>query len=110
MDRLLLMPPVAFTIIFIAVWLLTRLAAALALHVSKKDNGSKKSYACGEDTFNNFAQPDYSAFFAFAFFFTLAHVATLVMTTIPKETFASFAMALVYVLGAVLGLSILLRK
>ncbi|MFH0940398.1 MAG: hypothetical protein V1840_00895 [Candidatus Omnitrophota bacterium] len=110
MSKFLLMPPVAFTIVFIAVWSVTRLLSGLALRVSKKSDGSQKPYACGEDTYNNFAQPDYSAFFAFAFFFTLAHVATLVMATIPKETFASFAMALVYVLGAVLGLSILLRK
>ena len=110
MGNLLLMPPVVFVIVFIAVWALARLLSGLALRVSKKGDGADKSYACGEDTYNNFAHPDYSAFFAFAFFFTLAHVATLVMTTIPKITFASFAMALVYVLGAVLGLSILLRK
>ena len=110
MKELWLSPPVAFIIVFLAAWVLERLCSLLALRVPKKGDGTRESYACGEDTYNNFAQPDYSSFFAFAFFFTLAHVATLVMTTIPKETFGSFAVVFVYILGVVLGLSILLRK
>ncbi|MDP2922250.1 MAG: hypothetical protein Q8O30_00820 [Candidatus Omnitrophota bacterium] len=71
---------------------------------------SGKSYACGEDTYDNMVQPDYSVFFPFAFFFTLAHVATLIIATVPLEALKDFDMAVVYIIGTVTGLSILLKK
>jgi NADH:ubiquinone oxidoreductase subunit 3 (subunit A) len=110
MERWVVSPPVVFILIFAVAWLLARLATGLAFKPRQHTKGERTSYACGEDTYNNMAQPDYSTFFAFAFFFTLAHVATLVMTTVPRETLSSFVMAAIYILGAVLGLSILLRK
>jgi NADH-quinone oxidoreductase subunit A len=56
------------------------------------------------------AQPDYSNFFPYAFFFTLAHVATLIITTVPTETKSTFVMAGIYIIGASLGLYILFRR
>jgi len=56
------------------------------------------------------AQPDYSTFFPFAFFFTLAHVATLIMTTVPVESLMTFILASIYIIGAVWGLYILFRR
>ena len=110
MSQIWLTPPVVFVALFLAAWLLSRLFAKLAFRPPKQKEGTKESYACGESTYNNQAQPDYSTFFAFAFFFMLAHVATLVMTTVPLETLSSFVLAVLYLLGAMMGLFILLGR
>lgn len=110
MKTFLLAPPVAFIIIFLTVWALARLSSRLAFRPTKHSKGEGKSYACGEDTYNNAAQPDYSTFFPFAFFFTLAHVAALMMATVPAEAIGTYIMAFIYVVGAVLGLYILFRE
>ncbi len=110
MKQWILSPPVVFIVVFVFIRLLARLCSALSFKSQKHTEGTREPYACGEDAYNHFAQPDYSIFFSFAFFFTLAHVATLVVTSVPRETLSSFVMAVTYILGAVLGLSILLRK
>jgi hypothetical protein len=56
------------------------------------------------------AQPDYSTFFPFAFFFIIAHVATLMMATVPMETVQIFILAVLYMACVVMGLYILLRE
>lgn len=111
MADILLSPPLAFIIMLAALWLFFRLLSKLALRTgSKQAAGTGKAYACGENNYNNTAHPDYSQFFPFAFFFTLAHVAALIMTTVPKETISSFTVAFVYIAGAAIGLFILIRK
>jgi hypothetical protein len=86
------------------------LFSKLAFRSKTLPSDSGESYACGEDTYDNAAQPDYSVFFPFAFFFTLAHVATLMITTVPLETLKAFGMVVIYIMGATIGLVILLRK
>ncbi len=110
MGNWLLAPPVAFTIILLAIMLLSYLFSKLAFKPAKHSSGEGKAYACGESNYDNMAQPDYSNVFPFAFFFTIAHVATLIMTTVPTETIQSFVMVVVYILASVLGLYILFRK
>jgi NADH:ubiquinone oxidoreductase subunit 3 (subunit A) len=110
MNNLLLSPPAAFTIILLFCLLLSFLFSKLAFKPKQKQEGSGKPYACGEDNYDPMAQPDYSNFFHFAFFFTIAHVATLILTTVPVETLKTFVFAAIYVLGAIVGLSILLRR
>lgn len=109
MSQWLLSPPAAFIIILFCVWIMSRLFSKFAFR-GKSADGGKESYACGEKDYDPMAQPDYSLFFPFAFFFTLAHVATLMVATIPKAGFGSFAMAVIYIIGAIVGLSVLLRK
>ena len=110
MNSWLLSPPVAFFIIleviFLSSYLLSRLAFRPIHH--SKDEGT--AYACGESNYDHMAQPDYSTFFPFAFFFTIAHVAALTIATVPAETLQTFALAFLYVAGAVTGLYILLRR
>ena len=53
---------------------------------------------------------DYGQFFPFAFFFTILHVVTLVVATSPARTLQGLAIAIIYVLGAILGLFILFRR
>lgn len=110
MDRLLLTPPLAFAAYFIAVVILSWVCSRLSFRKPNKDTGSQKSYACGEDVDNHMAQPDYSAFFHFAFFFTLAHVAAMIIALVPVETVKTLDTALLYIVGAAAGFTIVLRK
>ncbi|MCK9604087.1 MAG: hypothetical protein M0R66_07005 [Candidatus Omnitrophica bacterium] len=110
MENWLLTPPVAFIIVLFAVWLFSHLLSRLAFKAGKHSSGEGEAYACGECNYDNMAQPDYSNVFPFAFFFTLAHVATLIITTIPVATLQSFVLVAMYIFGAVLGLYILFRK
>ena len=105
----LLSPPFAFLIVLCAVGVLFYLFSRLAFK-AKQTQESKEPYACGEDFKDHMIQPDYSQFFPFAFFFTILHVVVLVIATVPKENMETFAIALVYILGAAVGLFSLLRK
>jgi NADH:ubiquinone oxidoreductase subunit 3 (subunit A) len=110
MEKLLITPPSAFLLVLFACWALGLLFSRLAYKVEKKSDGSGKPYACGEDNYDPMAQPDYSNAFPFAFFFTLAHIAALIMTTVPTETRDTFVIAAIYILGAIIGLVILFRR
>ncbi|MDD2679780.1 MAG: hypothetical protein PHO03_03140 [Candidatus Omnitrophica bacterium] len=110
MPDWLISPPVVFIIILAVILLLNRLVSKLAFRVKKPAAGSAEPYACGECDYNNMAQPDYSQFFPYAFFFTLAHVATLIITTVPAADRGILVMAGLYILGAVTSLIILLKK
>jgi len=110
MHKLLITPPVVFIIVLTILWLVSRLFSVISFKPEKSKESSGDSYACGEENYDHMAQPDYSNFFQFAFFFTIAHVATLIMTTVPSEITGAFMMAAIYVLGAVVGLYILFTK
>lgn len=107
MSRYLLTPPVSFIIILIVSWLLSYASSFVSFKKKQKPEGEGKAYACGEDVYDNMARPDYSQFFMFAFFFTLAHVATLVITTMPKGTVESFFLAVLYLIVALVSILIL---
>ncbi|MCX5716542.1 MAG: hypothetical protein NTV07_06835 [Candidatus Omnitrophica bacterium] len=111
--KTLLMPPFAFLIILAAGILMLRLFARCSFRSNKQQTeGSKKSYACGEDFNEHMIQPDYSSFFPFAFFFTILHVVALVIATLPLETNAvrAIVIAVIFLSGAVIGLLTLLRE
>jgi NADH-quinone oxidoreductase subunit A len=111
MDKWLFTPPLVFLIIFFLILFLSSLFSWLAWQrKDKRTEGAGKAYACGEDVKDHLAQPDYSQFFPFAFFFTIAHVATLMMTTVPSETAETLVLAVMYISVVVVGLIILLRK
>jgi NADH:ubiquinone oxidoreductase subunit 3 (subunit A) len=109
MINALLFPPIAFTLVLAAIWIVSIIFSKFSYRASSSEEG-KKPYACGEDTYDSSAQPDYSAFFPYAFFFTLAHVATLMLITVTVETPRVLVMALVYISAIGVGLYILLRK
>ncbi len=110
MFHILLSPPLAFLIMLFFIAGLARLVSLLAHRGAKKTAGQGKAYACGEDIADHLAQPDYSQFFPFAFFFTIVHVAALMVTTVPMETARALVMALMYIFAVVVGLYILLRR
>ena len=109
-ENILITPPVVFIIMLAVIGLFAYLLSRLSLRKKITTPDSKKAYACGEDFKDHLIQPDYSQFFPFAFFFTMLHVVALVIATVPLETVGTFAIALVYISAAVIGLFILLRK
>ena len=110
MENKLLVPPIAFLILFISVIFLSYIFSKIAFRKKEVSEESKKSYSCGEEFSGHLIQPDYSQFFPFAFFFTVLHVVAMVIATIPAESMATLCIAVVYIIGAVIGLFILLRK
>jgi len=110
MDKWMLSPPVAFIIVLGVSFLLSWLFSRLSFRPKSHTSGEGESYACGENNYDNMAQPDYNTFFAFAFFFTIAHVATLIMATAHTQNIQGFVLAFLYITGTVTGLYILLRK
>ena len=110
LKELLITPPVVFLIIFIVTVFLVNILSKLSFRRKTESKESRKAYACGEDFKEHLIQPDYSQFFPFAFFFTILHVVALVIATVPTENFETFAIAVVYIVGAVIGLFILLRR
>jgi len=109
-EKILFSPPGAVIVTFLVVAILAKFFGTFASGRRQDQTDAKKAYACGEDFKGHSIQPDYSQFFPFAFFFTILHVVALVIATVPAETVQIFAIAVVYVLAAIIGLLILLRK
>jgi hypothetical protein len=109
-ESILLMPPVALTILLVVAGGLSLLLSRLAYRPKTVAAGTTLPYACGEDIPTHMIQPDYRQFFPFAFFFTILHVVALMSATVPTETLSTFVMAAVYIVGAVVGLTVLYRK
>jgi NADH-quinone oxidoreductase subunit A len=111
MNTWLLTPPVVFAIVFLFMLLFSFGLSALSYkRKGEREDGTGKAYACGEDVEDHMAQPDYSQFFPFAFFFTVAHVATMMITAIPLESVNTLIMAELYIVAVVAGLFILFRR
>ncbi len=110
MSVLLLVPPVALTLLVLVVWALSRASGTLSFRRKGPRGALDKPYAGGETIETHRVQVDYGQFFPFAFFFTILHVVTLIVATSPGLTLQSFGIAAVYALGALLGLFILLRR
>ena len=110
MENILLSPPIVFTILAIFIFAVSKGLSGLALRPKNRSEGSTKSYSCGEEVDSHLIQPDYGQFFPFAFFFTILHVITLMVTTVPIETMGSFSLALIYIAGTIVGLIIIFRR
>jgi len=110
MAKYLLTPPVAFIIILLMSWLLSFFSARIAYKPKDTQEGTGKAYACGEDTYDAMVRPDYSQFFIFAYFFTLAHVAVLIVATMPKGEPDVFGIAFMYIVAVIISLLILFRR
>jgi NADH-quinone oxidoreductase subunit A len=78
----LLSPPVAFLLMLAGAGLLYLLGRAMAPKLNKT-GGKLTTYACGEDIPGVKVQFGYRLFFFVALFFTIMHVAALVVATAP---------------------------
>ena len=100
--NVLLSPPVAFLIFLGFAGLVYALGKAMGPKLNNV-GGKLATYACGEDIPGTKIQFGYRLFFFVALFFTIMHVAALVIATAPAGKLALFA--LLYL--AVVFLSIL---
>ena len=89
MIEILLSPPMAFLIFLGLFYLLYWLGSAVAPKV-KKVGGKLSACACGEDVPARKIQFGYRLFFYVALFFTMMHVAVLVVATAPAGRLALF--------------------
>ncbi len=110
MSSMLLTIPVAFLVLLVSAAILMGVCSRLAARPKGADKTSRKAYSCGEEFEGHLIQPDYSQFFSFALFFTVLHVVALMIATVPKGTPETVVLALFYVLGAIVGLRILLKR
>jgi len=85
-DKILLIPPVAFVIIFIVSMLLSAVSSKLAFKTDSQSDEKKSCYACGEDIPKHRMQPEYTQFFHLAFLFTVMHLCDLIIACIRKLT------------------------
>ena len=97
----LLFPPVAFAL-FLLVGVLLYMFGSLLAAKGNDYRGKKSQYACGEDVPAAKVQPDYSFFFPFAIFFTIIHVTSLIMATLPVGNIA--LMGILYLAGISISL------
>jgi hypothetical protein len=105
----LLLPPLAFIVVLLASLGLLRLMGKLSYKPAPGNEANPKPYACGEEG-QPLVRPDYAQVFPFAFFFTILHVVALVATTVPDGSSSTIAMALIYIVSAVVGLFVLYRR
>ena len=110
MNTLLLLPPILFVVVLACAMLFSGLVRPLAAKPTRPAGGKNAAYACGEDVQNHHTQPEYAQFFPFAFFFTIMHVIALIVATAPSGNVQIAALAVLYLLAAVMGLFILFRS
>ncbi len=78
----LMFPPVTFVIVLLFALCLSEFFSGWAPSPkTEAGSGKNKPYACGEDIPAEKVIPDYQEFFPFAIFFTLLHVAGLMLAT-----------------------------
>ncbi len=111
MEDLLVIPPITFAVVLALVWLQS--VGFRVLGLRKKEpppRGQLEPYACGEDVPDHRAQPDYSQFFPFAFFFTIMHVVALVVATVPRGSPVVSGLAIAFLAAASVAVYVLFRR
>jgi NADH-quinone oxidoreductase subunit A len=103
----LISPPVAFLVFLVIGYLIYVLGSRLAPKL-KKQGGKLATYACGEDLPGVKLQFGYRLFFFIALFFTMMHVAALVIATIPGGKVAFFG--IIYILMIFLSIMALITR
>jgi NADH-quinone oxidoreductase subunit A len=86
----LISPPVAFVLFLAVAWLVYLVGKRMAPKMTRI-GGKLTSYACGEDIPGTKVQFGYRLFFFIALFFTIMHVATLIIATVPAGKIVWFA-------------------
>jgi NADH-quinone oxidoreductase subunit A len=88
---ILLSPPIAFLFFLAAAFGLYALGRGMAPRLTKA-GGKLSTYACGENIPGVKVQFGYRLFFYIALFFTMMHVAALVIATVPSGKIVFFAL------------------
>jgi len=103
----LISPPVAFLVFLVIGFLIYALGSRLAPKL-KKEGGKLATYACGEDLPGVKLQFGYRLFFFIALFFTMMHVAALVIATIPGGKIVFFG--IIYLVMIFLSIMALITR
>lgn len=107
--KILLFPPVAFTVFLLVGFLLMFFGSLLAGKANNTAaNGKRTQYACGENIPAVKLQPDYAVFFPFALFFTIIHVTALILATLPVGNIA--LLGIIYMAGVAISLYALVAR
>ena len=104
MTQVLFWPPIAFGIFFLISYLIYRMGGSMGPK-TKVEGGKLTTYACGEDIPGEKVQPGYHLFH-FAFFFTVLHVAALIIATVVSGGVA--LLGILYLVTALIAVVILL--
>jgi len=100
----LISPPIAFIFFLAVAYLLYAAGNAMAPKLNPT-GGKLTTYACGEDLPGVKVQFGFRLFYVFALFFTIMHVAVLVVATIPTGKIALLAIIyLAFIFLAILAL------
>jgi len=103
----LLSPPVAFFFFLAVAFALYALGRAMAPEF-KRTPGKLSTYACGEDIPGVKVQFGFRLFYVFALFFTIMHVAALIIATIPMGKIAF--LAIIYLVMIFLAIVALITR
>ena len=107
--NILLTPLAGFVLFSGVVYLIYRLGGAMAPKL--KSVGAKlEAYACGEPVPGKKWHIGYRLFFYAALFFTIMHVAALVIATIPGGNLAFALLGIIYLLMITLSIMALILK
>jgi NADH-quinone oxidoreductase subunit A len=106
MISLLFAPPIIF-FAFVILFFLGSKGLSRYANPAVKGRKGLDAYACGQRNIQNYVNPDYSEFFPLAFFFTLMHVFTLVVTTAPYD---AQLLPAAYIVSGILAMVIIFRK
>jgi hypothetical protein len=104
---ILISPPVGF-LVFLAIGFLIYLLGGRMAPKLKREGGKLATYACGEDMPGVKLQFGYRLFFFIALFFTMMHVAALVIATIPGGKIVFFG--IIYLVMISLSIAALITR
>jgi NADH:ubiquinone oxidoreductase subunit 3 (subunit A) len=107
--NMLLTPMAGFLLFGVLAYGLYRLSDLIAPKL-KDEGGKLAQYACGEDVPAQKFQLSYKLFFYAALFFTMMHVAALVIATIPGGSPVLAVAGLVYLVMIVLSITALILR
>ena len=78
-------PPVAFALLLISSLATLRFLKRTFAPKGTDSERKGEAYACGQRNMPDHVKPNYSAFIAYAFFFTVMHVLVLLIATVTRE-------------------------
>ena len=113
MLNYLLFPGIVFVVSLVAILLFSKytedmMASNQGTAEEKKEG--ETVYACGDEYEGKKAEPDYNKFFPFAVFFTIMHVATLMIATLASADIRSaLSISIFYLVTVTVILAILYK-
>ncbi len=108
MKNILLSPPVVMLMYLGLGYGLYRLGRALAAH-GEDHPGKEEPYACGEDLRPAPIKLAYHSFFRLALMFSVLHIATLTVSTLPGQN-AFRPGGLIYLAGIAISVLVLIEE